>query len=200
MAQNGNQQETRTARPPENENDWTSPIIRIAMQLSNKAFPPHDMAHLAYRFDPRRPERNGGAFWRLMAGSRRPYAAGNVDEIDCWAVLIAGMARITSRGPSTVRGKRSPHDSARPVGRILYLGSERYATRPQYPEPAMQTLLSATGSSLRKQVTHAMNAIANQRANCDVNQLAELLRHDLAKSRKGLIKAREAIARYYYAP
>ena len=188
-----------TATDTNDELSWKKPISRIALQLSGKNFSQEELATLAYRFNPEHAEQRGGAFWRIMVRNGLPMDSNSAAEIECWATIIAGMARITTTGPSTSRGKRAPHHDERPVGRTLYLGSARYAQQPHYPEPAMQTLLSTRGKQLRRQVTHAMNAIAAQQANCNVVELANLLRFDLEDARQNLQQARLTVAQTYYS-
>ena len=196
--------EPQPEKPPEPENapidEWERAVADIAAYLSHRNFPDTELATLAHHFDPERPERHDGPLWRVIAHSQPPIGPDQQEALDCWTVIIAGTAKITEAGPRNIRGRRNPHHPERTAGRTLYAGTARFARQAVYPEAAMQNLLSAKGRQLRREISRAMATIAQERANCNITELANLLRYDLAGQRRELATARLAIATTYYNP
>ena len=178
---------------------WESTIARITAQIANKNFPLSDLAILAHRFNPEKFESNNGAFWCILSRHGIPFQSESYEELLRWAVLIKGAAQITQSGPAAGQNRRNAHNPNRPVGRVLYLGSDRHRNMPIFPGDAMKLLLSATGAPLRRQVVRALTTIHKAQANCDFTQFASLLRADLERSKPDMAAARLDIAQPYYA-
>ena len=183
----------------ESQTPWQSAIVRAAQHLASPDFPPEDLANLAYRFTTRSLHGDAGAFWRVLIRCGAPYDHDRPRSIEAWAVLIKGTARITRSLPSNAYRHPNPHNPARPMGRILYLGDDAWTSSPEYPEHAMQLLLTATGNDLMRHATRTLECIAQSHANCDLRHMAALLEADIAGCRRQTDEARLTIAQPYYA-
>lgn len=184
----------------ESSDPWESAVAGIAAQMSNPNFPEEDLNDLAYRLNPEHPERATAGYWRVLTRQGLPLDDQNPAELEVWAVIIAGTARIAERGPNTGGRRRNPHNADRPAGRALRLGTGGWGSPPPFEETEMELLLNNRGRPLRRQMLRAMRAIAEDRANCNLVQLANMLRYDLLGCRDELAQAKLPVAQAYYMP
>ena len=137
------------------------------------------------RMDPANPD--SATFWKLMSQRGMPQKAG----VEKWALIMQGIALMAHGGGIA-------HHPRTPVGKALYLGSERQpGERGFYSEGRLSTLLAARGPALYSILARLFRMLADKRCAFNWREMAWFILNE-GYNEQEADKSRLEIARSYY--
>ena len=140
----------------ENTQRWPERAVSMTGTIAQYAeYRRGDLAELR-RMDPDEPD--AAVFWRLMA----QYGLLDVGEAveRKWALIIHGIANLTTPSSSGEANRGTAHNGQMPVGRALFLGGESQRTTGFYSEARLNRLLTADGPMLRTLLARLFRMLA----------------------------------------